>query len=237
MQLSETCQWCASAHARMAQFNIKSQGSVPMPPVTWVLITVGSVWEVPASLANTTLPAPLLLRSKCNINQCRAVKEVSPMLYLSKWLYELLLVQTSAQQLGSTTVGSKYTWILNTRNGHLRTHMHNASWKQRSHVLLYLSSIYVHTVHLYLPLCSCLGKHIQIAQGFFSFKHDSLEMPGRSRVTSASIARARCHCPKVSMTRATNGASPLSSARRQLLEQLRKRFRPEAASCLTCHVS
>lgn len=107
----------------------------------YLSVSVGSVREVPASRANTTFQAPLLLRSKCNINQCRAVKGVSPMLYLSKWLYELLLVQTSAQQLGSTTVDSKYTWIQNTRNGHLGTHMHNANWKTWSHVLLYLSSI------------------------------------------------------------------------------------------------
>ena len=127
-------------------------------------------------------------------------------------------------------------WCIHWRNMHeywiLVMDMHNVNW-QKTCVTLFKQHM---CTYIYIPLCSCLGKHIQIAQGFFSFKHDSLEMPGRSRVTSASIARARCHCPKVSMTRATNGASLLSSARRQLLEQLRKRFRPEAASCLTCHV-
>ena len=162
MQLSETCQWCASAHARMAQFNIKSQGAAPMPPVTWVLISVGSVREVPASRANTTLPAPVLLRSKCNINQCPAVKEVSPMLYVSKWLHELLLVQTSAQQLGMVHSLTKYTWILNTRNGHVRLHMHNANWKTWSHVLLYLSSIYVHTfIYHYVPVWENISKSLK----------------------------------------------------------------------------
>lgn len=69
-------------------------------------------------------------------------------------------------------------WCIHWRNIHeywiLVMDMHNVNW-QKTCVTLFKQHM---CTYIYIPLCSCLGKHIQIAQGFFSFKHDSLEMPG-----------------------------------------------------------